>query len=394
MDTLVAKSVVFRCYCDEVNREHEIFQNPKTIETRTVFSTFDTKEYHYDRGVVDEIHFMNCEFRTLKRNVFETFYNAHTFGISDVDLETLDVNMFQAARSVTKLDISRNKLKELPSHLFAEAVKLKEVDFSANCITQIHPLAFEGATELQELNLSLNRLTDLDAHTFTMPKLLVLDLSNNNITTLNENIFDKLGKLKTLILSFNALVLGHLQPSTFANLFELEELSLRRTNLSNILPDTFLHQSKLISLDLSENKLAKFDHRLFDPVRLNLKSLRLSKNQLSDLDGLQSTVYPQITLLDIQGNLFNCSYLQHMMKSFSVRRKTIRFHDKTTLIDVHKSYIRGVDCNPAPEETTSDSTTTTFTEDICENTSDITTTTSTEDLIFELLEKFMEIPNV
>lgn len=350
LDALITKSANFTCNCDWIDRQDEIFGNPTKLKAFARFHLFKEKEFEFDRRIVDELHLKECRFSTLNQGFFETFHNLHTVSIPKVELETLHVNTFRGARKLTKLDISKNKLKEIPSHIFFEAVKLKDVDFSENYIIRVHPLAFEGAMELQKVNLSLNQLSDIDAHSFTLPKLMILDLSNNNITKLNENFFNKLTNLKILNLSFNELT--HLHTTTFANLFDLEELGLRHTNLSNILPDTFLHQSKLIALDLSENSLKKFDYNLFDPIRLNLHDLRLGRNQLSDLNGLENIFFPKMNILDIQGNPFNCSYLQQMIESFSKQLENVHFHCDTSLIDVHKSYIRGVNCNLSTQEKT------------------------------------------
>lgn len=48
-----------------------------------------------------------------------------------------------------------------------------------------------------------------------------------------------------------------------------------------------------------------------------MKSLSLAENQLSDLSGFENELFPQLTLLDIKGNQFNCSYLQRFIKSLS-----------------------------------------------------------------------------
>lgn len=190
-------------------------------------------------------------------------------------------------------------------------------------------MAFEGAIKLETLNLSNNQIIGLESSTLCcIPDLLLLDLSNNNVTKLSENIFDKLLKLKELNLSFNSI--GDLEISTFTYLINLEHLSLRRTNLSNVQRGTFLHQHKLVSLDLSENNLKKLNFTLFSPIQRDMRSLRMGDNNLNNLYGFRNTLFPQLNLLDIQGNPFNCSYLAHFMESVDWD-----LHFNVSSMDVH-----------------------------------------------------------
>ncbi|KAG4071517.1 hypothetical protein HA402_011671 [Bradysia odoriphaga] len=341
---MVTKSIKFLFICGRFNNEDDIFENSETIKTFRFLKALKMEEEEYNRSVVDEISFLFCRFRTLERNFFETFHNLHSFNIANVDLETMQANMFRGAKNLTKLDISLNRLQEIPSHIFIDAVKLQDVDFSENLIMLVDPLAFEGLTKLQKLNLSFNQINDLDSRTFDLPNLLTLDLSTNNITKFDEKIFYKLTKLTTLNLSFNAL--DNLHASTFTNLSNLVELSLKHANLSDIQPGTFRNQNKLISLDLSENNFKRIVFKLLSPFLLNLQSLRLGKNQLSDLEGFpNATISPQMNFLDIQGNPFNCSYLLHFLESETLSWEKIQLYVESTLTDTHKSYLRGVSCD-------------------------------------------------
>lgn len=330
-------------------------------QSRFRCSNYNRNVYDYYPGTID---FRSCRFSTLERNFFKQFPRMHTFIISNLELESLDVKMFKEARNVTNLIASHNSLKEIPALLFVNAKKLKFVDFSNNTIEQIDHLAFTGAnslevldlsenslstidrelfidlTSLKSLNLSNNQINEIDPQTFATFNLLSLDLSNNGLINLDENTFNQMVNLKYLNLSHNSI--GDLAVGTFSFNVNLEYLNLRRTNLSIIEFGTFSHQHKLISLDLSENNLKKLDFNLFMPIMHDLQSLELDGNRLIDLDGFTNSLFPQLRILDIKNNDFNCSYLMQFMKS--VNWEKIRLPIEANSVKTGETSVRGVKC--------------------------------------------------
>ncbi|XP_037045304.1 toll-like receptor 3 [Bradysia coprophila] len=328
--------------CGANDREDSVFSKSNETDCSNIHSWYDTRYYWH--GIID---FRNCSFPQIKRNYFEMFENMHTFNISNVELETLQFNIFRDAKNVTILDLSRNKLVEIPSHIFFNAKKLKFVDFSNNAISCIDPTAFEGATNLEELNLSRNNINELeDARTISLPKLLKLDVSYNNFTKLTEHIFDKLSNLELLNLSCNAI--GKIDIKTFSYLINLKHLNLKRTNLSNIQFGTFSQQRKLVFLDLSENQLTKLDFKLFSPVLPDLQTLSLAYNQLKNLNGFRSEIFPKLSSLQIQGNQLSCSYLADFFDVINWEKIHPSPEVNSTIL--YKSNILGIGCNETTAE--------------------------------------------
>lgn len=219
-------------------------------------------------------------------------------------------------------------------------MEIEFVDFSNNSIQSIDPSAFEGVAQLKKLNLSRNHLSELELQWFSISSLEILDLSHNNLTHLNEHAFDELVNLKHLDLSHNPI--GNLEIGTFAYLTQLEILILKHTNISSIQLGTFSHQLKLISLDLSENQLKVLDFELFLPILHDLQSFYLNQNQLTDLNGFRNDIFPQLRLLDIKNNQFNCSYLRSFIAS--VDWKELHMPIDPHVTKIHEGNIRGVNC--------------------------------------------------
>lgn len=326
--------------CAEIDRENLVFD----VSTIKCSNAQNSRGYNWP----GTINFQNCRFPSLIWNYFDWFPNLHTFNISNVELETLETIIFREAKNLVELDVSHNKLDEIPKFIFFDTVNLKYVNFCDNSIKRVERRAFDGRMRLESLNLSHNRINEIEFRAFILfSNLLVLDLSNNNLTKLDDHIFDNMFKLRQLDLSFNSI--SNLKIETFIYLGKLEELNLRHTNLSNIEQDTFIYQYKLVSLDLSENYLKKLDFDLLFPIPNYLQSLRLSRNQLKDLDGFRDSLFPQLTSLYIQGNQFNCSYLAQFMGSINWDKNHVT-RLGVSLIDANQSYIQDISCNNTDSE--------------------------------------------
>lgn len=291
------------------------------------------------------ISFRNCFFREIKRNFFEIFVNLHTFNISDVGLEILQLKTFRNAGNLTTLLASNNNLTELTAHLFLDAENLTSVDFSYNKIYRVDPLVFHDVKALRTVNLSHNSIEKLDWNSLSSSSLVTVDLSHNNLTSLNGPIFGY--NLKHLSLSFNPI--GNLNIDTLAYLQNLEYLNLKHTNISVIQLGTLSHQHKLVSLDLSETKIKEFDFNIFLPIMHDLRSLFLGENQLKELKGFRNGIFPQLVLLDIKNNPFNCSYLQKFMET--VNWEKLHLHIDPISINTRQTNIRGINCENADNKT-------------------------------------------
>lgn len=347
--------------CGDVNRENAILHH---YENKIECNNY----YRIQKNEIEKIKFTNCRFSDFNFNFFEKFELLRIFNISNVELEVIHPKLFHKAGNLTRLFASENRLKEIPSLLFVNANKLALVDFSRNAIEKIDNLAFAGENHIEYLILSHNNLTEFSELLFKgLPHLISLDLSHNaikelphfstdnlsnlylsfnNLSNLNEHTFNQTTKMETLILSNNPL--GNLKVQTFAHMPNLKNLKLRRTNITNIQLGTFSHQHRLVILDLSENFLKELDFKLFLPVLKDLQAFDLSGNQLSHLKGFRNALFPQLNLLDIAGNSFNCSYLQHFMES--VNWQVLQLHLAPHSEKATESNIRGVQCKEILDE--------------------------------------------
>jgi len=194
---------------------------------------------------------------------------------------------------ITKLRASNGKLQHLPSD-FGNLSHLKDLNLKNNHLTSL-PLGFGNLSALQKIDLSNNYLTSLPARfgnlfptpypldsrflrskmtlfgspVITYPEIimrniepldqslrdstLILDLSNNRLTTLPPDFGNMMG-LEKLSLAHNEL--AELPPE-FGNMGRLRDLDMRFNRLRD-LPPSFGQMRALRRIDLSDNLFSHF----------------------------------------------------------------------------------------------------------------------------------------
>nr|XP_009859911.2 slit homolog 1 protein-like [Ciona intestinalis] len=178
------------------------------------------------------------------------------------------------------LQLHKNKLDNVPA-AFSGVPNLVELDLS-NCeLTGADILAFEPLTRLKSLNLGDNLLTAVPVLSNANSNIEILKLNKNNITTFHSTNFQNLPNLQTLDLSYNSI-----------------------TNL----PSTAFSSQSLRWLDLSHNDLTRIPDALTLSIdalassTVNLKTLNISFNQISEMHAEDFKGVSRLTTLSIKGN--------------------------------------------------------------------------------------------
>ncbi|XP_014217375.1 toll-like receptor Tollo [Copidosoma floridanum] len=208
--------------------------------------------------------------------------------------------------NLRSLNLSSNRLVALPPELFAKSRELRELVLSNNSLAVLAPGLLDGLEHLQSLDLSANELTSqwVNRDTFAgLIRLIVLDLSFNQLTHINELMFKDLYTLQILSLQYNeielipagtfapmsnlhTLELSHnrlkrLDAQSLNGLFALSQLALNFNLLEGIHSDAFKNCSSIQDLQLSGNSLPVVPSALRDMGVL--KMLDLGENRISSL---------------------------------------------------------------------------------------------------------------
>ncbi|KOA75063.1 NEAT domain-containing protein [Clostridium botulinum] len=179
-------------------------------------------------------------------------------------------------KNVTALDLTGNEITELPDGVFDNLTKLKKLDIHGNYIKKLPKGIFDKLTELTELHIGMNQFKELP-----------------------QGIFDRLTKLKQLSIYNMHTPLSKIDDNAFANLKNLEYLSLEETGISKI-PESVFALTNLQHLILSKNQLKTIPKQLS-----NLKKLTWLDLGTNYIEKIPDEVYKnlnKLTMFQIKDN--------------------------------------------------------------------------------------------
>lgn len=180
------------------------------------------------------------------------------------------------------LSWTHSGLGALSAHLFEHNPALIDLDLSSDDIESVDNLAFAGLASLQRLDLSNNSLSDVPQDVFAgLSSLVFLSLRDNKFESLPFYILTPIKpSLATLDLSWNRLV-------TVAGEFfhpapQLHTILLADNRLTKLPGNAFAELPGLRTLDLARNRLTDLPRQLFTKLSA-LTYLNLGHNNLTRL---------------------------------------------------------------------------------------------------------------
>ena len=188
----------------------------------------------------------------------------------------------------------------------------KFVTRSENFIAQNCTFHVFNNSRVTELHTSQNYLPNFDFKLIN-DKLEHLDISDNGIETINPRALNNLSSLLTLNLSKNAL---HKTHDTLAVLFKnakhIQSLDLSSNDLSHIPLRSFLENTNLQNLVMSNNSLYQITFHISHLLQLNVLDLRNNNIKYLNRDSqlaLEKLINTSGILLQVllHGNPFSCS---------------------------------------------------------------------------------------
>lgn len=276
--------------------------------------------------------------------------------------------LFDKLINLRHLNLANNAFKRLKCSVFANLINLKILNLSQNklqvfeskCVqskkmfaifiedNQLNYLTLSG--NVSEIHASGNNITKIFSKS-GLDNMTVFNISKNNVENVLEIIKQLSSKLRALDVSDSPI--GKLNITTFDKLDNLEHLSLRNTNLSNIQYGTFHHQKQLRSLDLSYNNLKKINFVMLHWNSGQLEMFYLDGNNLDDLNNLTKVNYPSLKFVSINENNFDCEYLSEVQQLWKNNGISVVFnpHIIPEIQNIY-THINGVTCyhNSATEE--------------------------------------------
>ncbi len=193
---------------------------------------------------------VNCVSQNLRSIPQPLPENITTINVNGNEIRNLNNESFpRPLEHLTKLYVSGSQVEQLDSMVFKNLPRLRLLDLSNNGILQFSVEALPQDNKIEVLNLSKSLYNHsyigvfADIFKQSLPRVSHLDLSNNDLVLLPEGIFTGLSDLTVLDLRNNSLVtIGN---ETFWNQ-ALKELDLR-DNALKVLSNVTLEKLSSIS---------------------------------------------------------------------------------------------------------------------------------------------------
>lgn len=257
--------------------------------------------------------------------------------LSNNEFETLYPEEFVCARNLQILDMTNNPNFEFKENeIFLKNKNVRNLLFDGCGISKIYHSTFEEVPNLSYIELSNNFIKHVkEAIFWNNPKLTVVNLRDNDIVEIDKECFETNKNLRKLIMdhnynfdfienepflnstslqiySCNNCGITTIYQNTFKKMEKLKELYLNSNKISNIFSTAFGNTRQLERFDVEDNKLGSFPTKLFDILK-RLKYLHLDGN-------------------DFKPSILNNDLLKNYKESFRIeskRNNTHRFFEKT-----------------------------------------------------------------
>jgi Leucine-rich repeat (LRR) protein len=236
---------------------------------------------------------------------------------------------------VTKLSFDGNPtLEKIPQGAFKTLTGLEELSIADCSITDVHKDSFTNLFSLRTLSLANNPIQALDEDTFrrNCTNLHELDLSQNNLITVPQNLFENLAELTALHMH-HTLLGGNLPVNLFSSMPKLEQLELQHGHLGSIKVGTFDGLTELTALEIDHNWLSSIDDYVFKDCQ-KIENLYLHNNNLTTLTDKTLYGLPKVEFLALRHNLLNSDHVS--ARAFGgMESVKVLLLDHNSLVKVH-----------------------------------------------------------
>ncbi|XP_077979045.1 uncharacterized protein LOC144434291 isoform X2 [Glandiceps talaboti] len=239
----------------------------------------------------------------LPKDSFVNMEKLKSLEMSRNKLKEVDGLTFKGLKSLVDLHLKRNRISVLMDGAFYGLDNIENLGLDHNSITSVSRGWLYGLSTLQQLTLSHNRITEMNGWDFCT-KLKDLNLSYNELNSIEASVFSELGSLYYLYLDNNKI--STIEDEAFKRLNSLQTLELNENELSWNIEDTtgtFLGLESLTKLGLRNNKIRSIQKKAFIGLT-QLESLNLSGNKLTSIQKDSFGETPNLKNLFI--NTSNC----------------------------------------------------------------------------------------
>lgn len=283
----------------------------KTLDLSSNNLTTLTKNTFRKGNKLISINFSYNRLQSIDTQFLINSTQLETFNLSSNDLNVLSNNICYNQVPLKELDLSSNRIETIQYRAFVSCSKLEKLNLSKNRLNKITNDSLFGGDSLLEIDLSKNRIVAIESNALSNKKLILLNISNNQIEELETNVFKVLTNIDTIDFSYNKL--KKISKELFENNSKLIRLFLNNNALETIEVGAFDSLKQLVTLNLQNNRLKNFD--LYTFIHLdNLQRLLLNGNNFDNIDLVTLLKHNlRLKYLTIHGNKWSCSMLTYVI---------------------------------------------------------------------------------
>ena len=220
---------------------------------------------------------------TEKPKYFLNISNLEYLSLSGNNLGDIPIDQLHNLSKLVHLDMANNGINTIQDTSFPSLDKLEVIDIGENGIESLDHLSFSNIPNIKILQAYGNLMTNFDSTlVLKLKNLETIDLHNNAIANLNPSFCGNSTSLKSVQLGNNKLDSSIIAQS-FANCSSIENLDISGNNMRSIDSKTFQGMSRLHTLSLAETSLESFPNAALDPAEA-LTHLDISYNNISQID--------------------------------------------------------------------------------------------------------------
>ena len=218
-------------------------------------------------------------------------------------IRSISSDCFGNLRFLRHLYLDYNKISKLEAYAFGRIESLQELKLGYNDLQVTGTSSFFGLSNLRHLDLRYNRIEHVERLSFQYLIMLeYLGMVGNSLRSLEglcHSDGQNLTNLKTLDLSRNDIV--SINVGCFNNLVSLKRLFLERNNISEMEIDVFKGMAVLDTLFLDHNRLHIVRNGVFNGLH-SLRYLYLNDNNIRTIEAGTFSYQMVLKELDLQSN--------------------------------------------------------------------------------------------
>lgn len=288
-----------------------------------------------------EITLIHTNLSSFDLGMLGGYDELHTIDISNNKLKRLNhLSQMDALNSLTQFTAVENQFEHTDEIIHRLPSSMEALDLSGNWVSSLADGSFNHLKNLLILNLSNTNLSIVDTNPFeALNELIILDISENDLSGINDfsmlsstfrylnvfyatncsirnktNLIEQFGSsLTQLYLSKNDVGDFNLNADTFKLFHDLQYLHLDQTNLVNFPANTLQHQTKLVELNLANNRIETIDFRF---ISIKLTAIQLQGNNLLRIQHLHRQRFHRLHSIDISKNRLAYTHLAKLIQEW------------------------------------------------------------------------------